>query len=127
MAKISWVSRIFWVDGLAALTAGAFVLVARNLLAELYVLPLSLITFVGIVNIGYSALGLTLATKRRRGVALIASLAAANYFWACVCAFLAIHFASDARPLGLAHILFEGAFVAALATVEWRQRRALAR
>ena len=122
-----WVSRIFWIDGLAALSAGAFVLVLRGFLAELYALPLALITSIGLVNVGYSAFGLTLAVKKRRRAALIAGLAAANYSWGFVCLSFVIRFASAAHPLGFAHILFEATFVAALATVEWKNRRALAR
>jgi hypothetical protein len=122
-----WVAKIFWVDGLAALSAGAFVLVLRRFLAELYALPLGLITFIGLVNVGYSAFGLTLASKERRPGGLIVGLAAANGFWACVCVVMALRFASDAHPLGLAHILFEATFVAALAAAEWKHRHALAR
>lgn len=120
------VTRILWLDGLAALLAGVFVLVFRPWLAALYSLPLALITFTGAVNIGYSSLGLTLATRTRRSVASVTALATANGVWACVCAGLALAWWNDASALGVAHLLGEGLFVAVLAAVEWRNRAALA-
>lgn len=126
MATRPWEQRILWIDGLAAISAGLVVLVFRRLLADLYALPVDLITVIGLVNVGYSAFSLTLAAQRRRRVFHIICLSVANSLWACVCALLAIRFVNDATVLGLAHLLFEGAFVAALATVEWRKRHALA-
>lgn len=120
-----WVRRIFWIDGLAALSAGWFVLALRRFLAEIYALPLDLITLVGLVNVGYSAFGLTLAVQRRRRMGGIIGLSVANYSWAIVCAWLAVRFRNDATVLGLTHLLFEGMFVATLATIEWRNRHAL--
>jgi hypothetical protein len=118
--------RIFWIDGLAALSAGLFVLVFRTPLAGLYGLPLDLITSIGLVNVGYSAFGLTLAVLRRRRLAAIVGLAAANCVWAVICVSLATRYRNDAGVLGLAHLLFEAVFVAALGAIEWRTRRALA-
>lgn len=125
MSTSPWLRRIFWIDGLAALSAGVFVLVLRRPLAELYALPLDLVTTIGLVNLAYSTFGLTLATRRRRPLAFIVALALANVTWASICLVLAMRFRNEAGTLGLAHILFEGAFVAALATIEWRNRRAL--
>jgi hypothetical protein len=119
-------ARIFWIDGLSALSAGLFVLSLRSFLAELYVLPLALITFVGLVNVAYSSLGLALAVRKRRPLALIVVLSGANAFWAAVCVVLAVSFGAQAHPLGLGHILFEGAYCATLASLEWRNRSALA-
>lgn len=126
MATRAWVQRILWIDGLAGVSVGMFMLAFRGLLAELYALPLDLITFVGLVNVGYSAFSLTLAAQKRRPIACIVGLSVANGLWAFFCVMLAIRVANDARVLGLAHILLEGAFVAALGTIEWRNRRALA-
>lgn len=120
-----WIHRIFWIDGLAALSAGIIVLILRRFLAQLYELPLDLLTLIGLVNVGYAAFGLTLAVRTRRRIASIVALSAANALWACVCVMLAIRFAHEARGLGLAHIAFEGAFVATLAILEWRNRRVL--
>lgn len=122
----TWLRRIFWIDGLAALSAGVFVLVFRRHLAELYTFPLDLLTVVGFVNVAYSTFGLTLAGQSRRRLGAVIALAAANYIWSGICLTLAFRFANEASPLGLAHIVFEGAFVATLATVEWRNCRTLA-
>jgi hypothetical protein len=125
VSKRRWVQRILWIDGIAALSAGVLALVLGEFLADLYALPRGLITFIGAVNLAYSACSLTLATRRRRPTSAIIGLAAANGIWASVCAGLAIRFRGDASALGLAVILFEGAFVAALATLEWRHRHTL--
>lgn len=118
--------RIFWVDGLAGLSAGVFMLALRGPLAALYAMPVGLLTVLGLVNLAYAPMGLTLALLRRRPRALVATLAIANGLWTPVCLALAVRFANEASAFGLAHLLFEGAFVAALATVEWRNRRVLA-
>jgi hypothetical protein len=122
-----WVQRVLWIDGLAALSAGIFVLALRGVLARLYVLPIELVTIIAVVNLSYSAFSLTLAARPRsaRPLALIVSLAAANCFWACVCTFLVMRCWHVASFLGLAHLAFEGVFVLALATIEWRNRHLL--
>jgi hypothetical protein len=114
------------IDGLGALVAGAVVLVLREFLSDVYRLPLELVTFIGLVNIAYSPLGLTLAFQQRRQVGVIASLALANLLWTVVCVTIAIRFWNDASIFGLAHLVLEGAWVAALGVIEWRGRRALA-
>jgi hypothetical protein len=121
-----WVQRIFWIDGLAGLSVGVFVLVFHRFLARLYGLPVDLVIFMGLVNVAYSVCGLTLAVRARRPLGLIVGLSSANYVWACVCVWLVVRFRDSASVLGLATLLFEGAFVAALATIEWRNRHALA-
>jgi hypothetical protein len=122
MSARGWIQHILWIDGLAALSAGLFVLVFRTFLTGLYDLPLGIITFIGLVNLAYSAFGLTMAGRKTRRATWIAALAAANYFWAVVCLVLAVRFGPEASGLGLGTIIFEGAFVAALATIEWRMR-----
>jgi hypothetical protein len=101
------------------------VLGLRGLVAELYGLPVGLVTFLGAANVAYASLGLTLAARSRRPLALVVTLAAANAAWTLVCASLLLRFAGEAGPLGLAHLVLEGAFTAGLATVEWRNRHAL--
>lgn len=127
MNSRAWVQHVFWVDGIAALSAGVFVLALREVLAERYALPLGLVTLLGLVNLAYAPMGLTLARWRSRPRALVVALSLANGFWTLVCVALAVRFAREASALGLAHLVFEGAFVAALAAVEWRNRSALVR
>ena len=126
MASRWWIRRIFWIDGLGALAAGTCLLVFRRFFGGLYELPLDLITALGLVNLAYSAFALTVAAQKPRRLAWIAGLAMANSLWALVCALLLIRFAGDATFFGLGHFLLEGAWVAALGTVEWRNRHALA-
>lgn len=103
-----------------------FVLSLRGVLAERYGLPIGLMTFNGILSVTYSSLGMLLALQERRSLARIRALAAANYLWIGVCVVLIVRFAHDARALGFGHLAFEGVYVATLATVEGRKRRALA-
>jgi hypothetical protein len=126
MAERWWVRRIFWIDGLGALAAGTCLLVFRRFFEGLYGLPLNLVTILGLVNLAYAALALTVAVRRPRRIAWIAGLSIANYFWSLVCAFMLIRFYADATSFGLGHFLLEGTWVAALGTVEWRRRRELA-
>lgn len=126
MTRQLLVQRLLWIDGSAALAAGTFVLLARRVLATSYAMPLDVITAVGLVNVGYAAFSLTLASRSRRPLALVVTLAAANATWACVCVWIALRYQHIATAPGLAHVLFEAAFVAALAMLEWRYRTALA-
>ncbi len=126
MAARWWLRRILWIDGIGALAAGTCLLVFRGFFEGLYDLPLNLITVLGLVNLAYAAFALTLAAQRSRRLAWVISLSMANYFWALVCALLLIRFGGDATWFGLAHFVLEGTWVAALGTVEWRNRRQLA-
>lgn len=49
----------------------------------------------------------------------------ANLAWAVVCLVMVIQVASRATFFGLAHVAAEGVFVAGLAALEWRHRRAI--
>lgn len=121
-----WVRGILWIDGVGALAAGMVMLALRRYFVGLYELPLDLITTIGLVNLAYAAVALTLAARERRRVAWIAVLALANLAWALVCVLLVLRFHDDATFFGLGHFVLEGAWVATLGTVEWRNRRALA-
>lgn len=63
---------------------------------------------------------------RRRRVWQVTILGLANWSWAIMCGLLVMRFSGQARALGVAHLLVEGAFVATLGAVELRNRRALA-
>jgi hypothetical protein len=121
-----WIARILWVDGLAGLAAGVLVLGLRHWLTALYGLPQRLVAVIGVANLVYGTCGLTLALWRRRRRAFVVTMAIANGSWAVGCVWLAIRFAHGATALGIATLLFEAAFVAALAVAEWRNRDALA-
>jgi hypothetical protein len=70
-------------------------------------------------------LGLTLGSLRRRPAWLLGALIAANLAWTVVCVVLAVRAGSGVTVFGHAQILGEGAFVTALALVEWRHRQAI--
>jgi hypothetical protein len=113
-----------WFDGIAGLVAGCLELALRDPLADLYGVTRGFVTTIAIVNLGYSMFGLTLGPMRRRPAWLLATLIAANLAWAAICVVLAAR-ASGVTMFAHAHLLGEGAFVAALAGLEWRYRRAI--
>jgi len=121
-----WVRGILWIDGAGALAAGVVMLGLRRFFVGLYEVPLNLITTIGLVNLAYAAVALTLAARKRRRVAWIAALAVANLSWALVCVLLVLRFHGEASFFGVGHFVLEGAWVATLGTVEWRNRQALA-
>lgn len=122
----SWVQALLWIDGLAALSAGLLVLTQRHRVQALQGLPLELITTGGVVNLAYASYSLTLASWPGRRVGFVAALAAANAGWCVLCVVLAARFWREATAVGVATLLFEGAFVLTLAILEWRNRRVLA-
>ncbi len=121
----TWRRQLLWLDGTAAATAGAVVLLFLDSLSALHRLPPEFLARTGWVNLAYAAFSLSLAARRERPMALIALLALANALWALACARWAFAFAGTASGFGLAHLLGEAAFVGALAALEWRWRRAL--
>lgn len=116
--------RILWLDCLGALLAGVLVLGFRERLADLYGLPLALVTAVGVVNLVYGCGSGTLARQASRGVRparrWVDLLIGANLAWTVVCALLAAAWWSEASAWGLAQLLGEGLYVGGLGLVEWR-------
>lgn len=120
-----WPGRLFWIDGLAALTAGTLVFLAHAPLAEWYGLPPDLMRLMGMVNLAYATYSLSLAMRPDRPKPLIVFLVAANLAWAVTCLRWAAAFADTASPLGLGHLVGEAVFVSVLAGLEWRYRERL--
>ena len=126
MAARWWLRRILWIDGLGALAAATCLLAFRRFFEGLYDLPLNLVIVLGLVNLAYAALALTVAAQKPRRLAWLSSLSMANYFWALVCVLLLIRFYGEGSWFGLGHFALEGTWVAMLGTIEWRNRRELA-
>lgn len=114
--------RILWLDSLGALLAGVLVLGLRERLADLYGLPLALVTAVGLVNLMYGCGSGTLARQASRGTRparrWVDLLIACNLAWAGVCVILAATWWAEASPWGLAQLLGEGVYVGGLGLVE---------
>ena len=119
--------KLLWIDSSAALLAGGLVLALSGWLSELHALPRGLLVFTGGVNLLYGSYSFSLAVRARRPRPLITVLVVANLSWAAVCLGLAATFAGSASVFGMAHLLGEGAFVAGLASMEWRWREELLR
>lgn len=120
-----WARRLPWIDGLAGLVVGVAILGLRSVLVGFYGLSSALLTIIGVANVAYSSLGLTLGPRRPRPGWHLSVLVAANLAWAVVCLVLIVRVWSSARWFGIAHLAGEGTFVLALALLEWRHRRTI--
>ena len=125
MNRQTWKQKILWVDGIGGLAVGLLVLALCPLLSSWYQLPLSVVLFVGIANLTYGCFSTTLASRMRRPLHLISTLAIANISWGFVCAGLIYRYSNDASWLAIAHIGGEGFYVAGLGAIEWRIREQL--
>ncbi len=117
--------RLLWIDGLAALIAGAVVLLISGWLSEWYGLPRELLLFIGLVNVAYAANSISLAARSARPAKLILLLVIANLTWTTVCLILAITYRETITLFGFAHLVGEALFVGCLACLEWRWRELL--
>jgi hypothetical protein len=120
-----WARKLPWIDGFAALSAGALVFVFRGLLTDFYGLSYQFLTTIALVNTLYSVFGLTLGVLRRRPAWLLTALISANLLWAAACIVFAGRAPAGVTLWGYGHLVGEGAFVAALAFLEWRYRRSI--
>lgn len=120
-----WTSKLPWIDGFAALSAGALMFVFRGLLTDLYGLSYQFLTTIALVNTLYSVIGLILGVLRRRPAWLLTALISANLLWAAACIVFAARAPGSATFWGYGHLIGEGAFVASLGLLEWRYRRSI--
>jgi len=123
--------RLLFLDGGAGSAVGLGVLTLREWLAELYAMPLSLVTFIGAANLAYGCYSGALAGRAwyQKGPSCraIDGLIAANLAWTVVCAALVVTTFRSASALGLGHLVLEGMFVAWLALAERKLVRPFAR
>lgn len=117
--------HILWCDGSAGFLVGVLVLALQGWLVTWYGLPEEIIWLIGGANTAYGTYALTLAARAHRTKRSVISLIIANAMWVPVCVILAVLYRASITPLGLVHLLGEGAFVGALACVEWRWRALL--
>jgi hypothetical protein len=119
--------NLLWVDCIGALAAGVLVLSFSGWLSGLYGLSQPFVVFLAAVNLAYGSFSLSLAARRKRPVALVGLLAAANAAWGFLFCFgAAIVLAPAASPFGLAHLIGEGLYVGGLGLLEWKRRHQLA-
>ena len=114
--------RILWIDGIAALLAGALLLVAADWLEEWYNIDRETLAFIALVNLAYATYSLSIAMLKERPIVLIVLLVIANLTWSINCLRLAYLFRDTASVFGLTHLVGEAIFVGALAFLEWRYR-----
>jgi hypothetical protein len=120
-----WARSLPLIDGVAALSAGALLLVVRGVLTHLYGVSSQFLTTIAVVNLLYSVLGLTLGMLGRRPAWLLAALICANLGWAAICIVLTTRAPVGMTLWGHAHLVGEGASVAVLAVLELRYRRSI--
>lgn len=117
--------KLLWIDCSAAALAGTTVLLFCSALTKLHELPEGFLSFVGAVNLLYGACSFSLAIRAKRPLPLIRLLSIANIAWAATCLWWVFAFRDSASAFGLAHLLFEAAFVGSLGCLEWRWQNAL--
>lgn len=109
------------IDCIAGLVAGTLMLSLRTWLAALFALPAELLLIIGLANLAYGAVALSLAWRSRGGrVPWLRAMAAANLAWATLCVVLAVQFAGVASPFGMGQLVGEALLVAGLGVLEWR-------
>jgi hypothetical protein len=97
------------------------VLSLRGWLADLYSLPGDLLLVIGIANLAYGCVSLTLAMSSRGDrVPFLRVVAAANVAWAVWCAIMAVVWFSEASLFGMGQLVGEAVFVGGLGILEWR-------
>lgn len=119
-------SKLLWVDGLAGLSVGLFLLALQGPLLGFYGFEPEFLALQTGANLAYGAYAVTLARLRARPLALVVVLACANALWGLLCLRWVWLFRASATPFGLGHLLLEALFVFALAASEWRARHTLA-
>lgn len=117
--------NILWADSLAALSTGLFMLAFARWIAGFHGLPAEWVIAHALVHLSYGSFSGSLAIRRRRSAVLILALIAANAVWATVCFGASVTVARTISPWWMAQLGFEGAFVGALAAIEWSQRNRL--
>lgn len=119
------VSSLLWIDCTGGLAVGVLVLAFSSWLSTLYAMPQSFVVAMGAANLAYGTFSLSLARRAVRPRALLRLLIGANLAWAVFCVIASVILASQASALGLATLLFEGAYVGGLGILEWRSIDAL--
>jgi hypothetical protein len=116
--------RLLWFDCSAGFFVGLLQLVTGPWLSTWLGLPLGLLRFTALANVGYAAFSFSLARQASASLSAVRLLVFANFAWAVASAGFAFWFASAESALGVAYLCGEGLFVALLAGVELRALRA---
>jgi hypothetical protein len=106
-------------DGLAALISGCSTLLLRSWIAGWTGIPLEVLGVMATVALGYAVYSLQLSTQAVITALRLRILACANTFWALVCIAVTVAQWSSLTRLGVGYLLFEAAFVGALAWYEF--------
>ena len=114
--------NILWVDCIGGLLVGCSVLAIHSLLSKWENLPISIVLFMGVVNLLYGIFSLHVTTRTPRPAILVKILAIANMLWVLPCIGIVCMYWPDISTVGILFVLGEGVYVATLGFVEWGWR-----
>ncbi|MEZ4375160.1 MAG: hypothetical protein R3B07_30395 [Polyangiaceae bacterium] len=116
--------NLLWFDSGAGATAGVLMVALHGWLVELHQLPSAALWCMAAANIGYASYSESLALRasqlNRLPRVAVDLLVFANVAWGLVCVGLLLGNWATVTTWGIAHLVFEGAFVAGLGLVEFR-------
>jgi len=118
--------NLLWIDCTGGLLAGLVMLAVHPVIARWHNLLPAVIAGIGLVNLTYGGFSLLIATRERRRMTMVKTLAAANIVWAPICIALAVSLWSRISITGFLHLAAEGFYVGALGVMEWKYRNLLA-
>jgi hypothetical protein len=110
--------RVLWVDALTGVASAVLQLSLTDSLAQQQGLPAALLRGSAWALFGYVALAVFLVTRDAIPRKLLAILVAGNWIWAAACLWLVFAGGLSPTALGLANLVAQAMFVAALATLQ---------
>ncbi|MGE0102080.1 MAG: hypothetical protein AB7H86_06895 [Blastocatellales bacterium] len=118
--------NLLWIDCTGGLLAGLIMLAIHPVIASWHNLLPAVIAGIGLVNLIYGSFSLLIATRKKRLMIMVKTLAIANTVWTAICGVLLICFRDEISTSGILHLTAEGIYVGALGLAEWKYRDLLA-
>lgn len=122
-AKPFSLKKLLWVDCLAALSAGLFLLLFKSQLSPFFNLPESLLTNLMIVAFCFFCYSFYLANQSSPPKILLKTLVLGNSVYASICLFLLVFFYKTATIFGVIYFIIDVLIVGLLAVLEWKKTK----
>lgn len=119
------IQRVLWVDCIGAFVTGLAMLFVSGWLSVLYGLSPEFVVGHAFAHLIYGTYSFSLAVRKQRPMSLLLLLIFGNAAWAAFCLVIAESIFGDATVFAVAHLILEGIYVGALATIEWNWRKIL--
>jgi predicted membrane protein len=113
--------RLLWVDAGGALVSCGIAWVLKTWGAALLGLPEQLLGTLAVIGLCFAVFSSILAVRQTRSRSYLSFLVGANFFYATVCAVLAVMLFNTASWLGVVYLCCDALIVAGVAAWEWRQ------